>query len=144
VGSRTRGAAARAEWWDAVTELPAPQLVFIDESGSSTTATPHYGWAPRGRRVYGSAPRNYVHYTTLVAALTLDGIAVAMTLPGAIDGLAFDVFLDELLVPTLRPGQVLIMDILSVHAREVVCARIEAVGCRLRLLPAYSPDVNPD
>jgi transposase len=136
-------AAARAAWWDAGTELPAAQLVFIDESGTNTTASPRYGWAPRGHRAHGVAPRTYDHNTTLVAALTWNGIGAAMTLPGALDGLAVDVFLDEVLVPTLRPEQVLIMDNRSVHPREVVRARIEAVGCTRQLVPAYSLDFTP-
>jgi transposase len=136
-------AAARAAWWETVTEVAADRLVFIDESGTNTTATPRYGWAPKGQRARGQAPRNYGHNTTLVAALTLDGISAALTLPGALDGAAFDVFLERVLVPGLVPGQVVIMDNLSVHTRAAVDARIAAAGCALRYLPAYSPDFNP-
>lgn len=136
-------AAARAQWWTIASVLPPAQCIFIDESGTNTTATPRYGWAPKGQRARGRAPRNYAQNTTLVAALTPGGITAALSFPGALNSEAFDVFLDQVLLPTLQAGQTVIMDNLSVHRRRSVRTRIESAACTLLYLPAYSPDFNP-
>jgi transposase len=105
--------------------------------------TPRFGRAPRGQRVVGTAPRNHGKNTTLVAALSLAGITTAMTVEGAVDRAAFDAFVAQALAPTLRPGQIVIWDNLSVHksvaAQQVLADR----GCQLLWLPPYSPDFNP-
>ena len=136
-------AAERARWWETTAGLNPAQVVFIDESGTNVTATPRYGWAPKGRRARGAAPRNYDQNTTLVAALTSQGISGSLSFPGALDSEAFDLFLDRVLVPHLVPGQTVVMDNLSVHRRASVRTRIEAAACALVYLPAYSPDFNP-
>lgn len=136
-------AATRRDWWRAHATLNPAHVVFIDESGTNVTAAPRYGWAPKGRRAHGTAPRNYDQNTTLVAALTPQGIQGALSFPGALDSNAFDVFVDQVLVPRLVPGQTVIMDNLSVHRRASVRRRIEAAHCALGYLPAYSPDFNP-
>lgn len=105
--------------------------------------TPRFGRAPRGERVVGVAPRNHGKNTTLVAALSLDGITTAMVLEGALDRDAFDVFVAEALVPTLRPGQVVVWDNLNVHKSDAARRLIEACGCQLLWLPPYSPDLMP-
>lgn len=105
--------------------------------------TPRYGRAPRGERVVGTAPRNHGPTTTLVAALSLTGVTAAMTLEGAMDRDAFDVFVTEVLAPSLRPGQVVIWDNLSVHKSALAQGLIEAAGCQLLWLPPYSPDFTP-
>ena len=105
--------------------------------------TPRYGRAPRGERVVGAAPRNHGPNTTLMAALSLEGITAAMTVEGAMDRLAFDVFVDQILVPSLQPGQVVIWDNLAVHKSADAQQRIAARGCQLLWLPPYSPDVAP-
>jgi transposase len=105
--------------------------------------TRRYGRAPCGERVVGPAPRNHGPNTTLVAALCLDGIPAAMTVAGAMDRLAFEVFVREILVPSLRPGQVVIWDNLSVHKSADAQRWIEARGCQLLWLPPYSPDLAP-
>ncbi|HEV2108013.1 MAG TPA: IS630 family transposase [Thermomicrobiales bacterium] len=118
-------------------------LVFVDESGTNLALTPRYGRAPRGERVIGTAPRNHGPNTTLVAALTLDGITAAMTVEGAMDRDAFDVFVDRILGPSLVPGQVVIWDNLSVHKSADAQRVIAAAGCTLLWLPPYSPDFTP-
>jgi len=105
--------------------------------------TPRYGRAPRGERIVGTAPRNHGKNTTLVAALSLDGITAAMTVEGALDRLAFDAFVAQVLVPRLRPGQVVVWDNLSVHKSEDAQRLIEDRGCQLLWLPPYSPDYTP-
>ena len=88
-------------------------------------------------------PRNHGPNVTLFAALTPDGMGPAMMVQGAADRLACETYVGELLVPSLHPGQVVIMDQLSVHKGAAIRALIEGAGCDLRLLPAYSPDFNP-
>ncbi|MGA7672421.1 MAG: IS630 family transposase [Nitrolancea sp.] len=119
------------------------QFVFVDESHANTTLTPRYGWAPRGERATGPAPRNYRANTTVVAALTPDGIQSPMVVEGAMDSAAFAAYVQHGLVAQLRPGQVVILDNLSVHKRADIRQQIEAAGCQLLFLPAYSPDFNP-
>lgn len=105
--------------------------------------TPRYGRAPRGERVVGTAPRNHGSNTTLIAARRLDGITAAMTVEGAMDRLACDVFVERILAPSLRPGQVVIWDNLNVHKSDDAQRWIEARGCQLLWLPPYSPDLTP-
>jgi transposase len=123
-----------------VEEVDPTALVFVDESGTNLAMTPRYG---RALRVVGMAPRNHGKNTTLVAALTLEGITAAMTVEGAMDRLAFDAFVARVLVPALRPGQIVIWDNLSVHKSDEAQRRIAAAGCHLLWLPPYSPDFSP-
>ncbi len=123
--------------WDAT------RLVFVDETGSQTNMTPRTSRAPRGQRAYGTAPRNHGKNTTLIAALSATGMGAAMTLEGAADADAFVAYLTHFLVPTLVPGQIVIMDNLSVHKDPRVRPLIEKAKCRLVYLPAYSPDFTP-
>lgn len=99
--------------------------------------------APRGERAVGRAPRNHGPNVTLFAALTPEGIGPALAMPGAADGEVFGRYVREVLVPSLRPGQVVILDQLNVHKGAAVRETIEAAACRLLLLPSYSPDFNP-
>jgi transposase len=134
---------ARAAWWTALAEVTAEQLVFVDESGANITLTPRYGRAPRGARCVGTVPRNWGKNTTLMAAMTLDGIQAAAVIEGAMDRPVFDQFVDQFLVPILRPGQTVIWDNLSVHQSVDAAALITAAKCKVVFLPAYSPDFNP-
>lgn len=118
-------------------------LVFVDESGTNLAMTPRYGRAPRGQRVVGSAPRNHGPNTTVIAALSPDGVPAAMTVAGAIDRLAFDAFVKQVLVPSLVPGQTVLWDNLSVHKSAPAQKVIEAAGCEVCFLPSYSPDFAP-
>jgi hypothetical protein len=133
----------RAIFRELMRQLAAPDLVVIDEMGSNVALTPLYARAPKGERAYGVVPRNHGKNTTLVAALTLEGIDVAMTLEGAIDTPAFLVFVREILCPRLRPGQTVLLDNLSCHHDARVRAFVEAAGCSLLFLPSYSPDFSP-
>jgi transposase len=126
-----------------VRNLAARRLRFVDESGANITLHRRYGWAPRTERCYGAVPRNYGNNLTLVASLSLDGIEAPMLLDGALDGIAFERYVAEVLCPTLRPGELVILDNLAVHKHHAARAMIEAAGCRLLFLPSYSPDFNP-
>ncbi len=133
----------RAAWWEALDGYDPAALVFVDESGTNLAMTPRYGRAPRGERVVGVVPRNHGPNTTLVAALNLTGVTAAMTVEGAMARQAFDAFVAQVLVPSLRPGQVVVWDNLSVHKSADAQGLIEARGCQLLWLPPYSPDFTP-
>lgn len=119
------------------------RLVFIDESGANITLVPRYGRAPKGSRCIGSQPRGHYRHLTLFASLSLAGMEAPMILEGAADRDAFRVYVERVLVPTLRPGQIVILDNLSVHKQAAVKDLIRAAGCRVLFLPTYSPDFNP-
>jgi transposase len=118
-------------------------LVFVDETGAQVGMTLLRGRAPKGERVVEALPRNRGCNTSMVAALGSAGITAALTVVGAIDRPAFEVFVADLLVPTLHPGQRVVWDNLSVHRNATVRQLIEDAGCTLHPLPAYSPDLNP-
>jgi transposase len=115
----------------------------VDETGSHLGYTPTYSRAPRGERARGSAPRNTGINRTLLTALTLDGMGPGLLLDGAADRPAFDAYVSRLLAPTLRPGQIVVVDNLRVHDSERARQAIEARGASLWYLPAYSPDLTP-
>ena len=123
--------------------LDPATLVFVDETSTPTTLAPLRGRSRRGTRVVGRVPRGKWHAVTLLATLTPDGLGAGLQLEGAIDRHGFDAFVAEVLGPSLRPGQTVILDNLSVHKSAAARAAIEAAGCHLRFLPAYSPDFNP-
>lgn len=128
---------------DLALNLDPRDLVSVDEMGVHVALTRLYARAPRGERALGTAPRNHGTPTSLIAALAPEGIQAAMSLPGAVDRDAFRVFVRDILVPTLRPGQVVALDNLRVHHDPVVRQAIEARDCLLIHLPAYSPDFAP-
>ncbi len=102
-----------------------------------------YAIAPRGHRAYGSVPRNHGRNSTLIAALTLEGIGATTVLEGALTAASFVTFVRDVLCPTLRPGQIVILDNLSCHKDATARRLVEGRGCRLLFLPSYSPDFSP-
>jgi transposase len=123
--------------------LDPAQFVFVDESGTHTSLTRQRARAPRGERAVGRVPRNHGPNVTVFAALTPQGIGPAMVVTGGADRPACETYVRQLLVPSLRSGQVVVMDRLNVHRAAAIQALIEGAGCRLLLLPSYSPDFNP-
>lgn len=117
--------------------------MFLDESGATTEMTRRYGRAPGGERVGEATPQGHWHTVTMLAALTPRGLAAPMTIPEPTDGDIFLAYLEQVLCPCLRPGQVVILDNLAAHKVEGVQALIEKAGARLLYLPPYSPDFNP-
>jgi transposase len=105
--------------------------------------TRHRARAPRGERAVGRVPRNHGPNITLLAALTPAGIGPALTIAGSVTGTAFAAYAQRVLAPSLRPGQVVVVDNLSAHKGEAARRAVEAVGAHLLFLPAYSPDFNP-
>jgi transposase len=134
---------ARETFRATVTAIAAEELVFVDESGITTKMTRLYGRAPKGQRVSEAIPHGRWKGMTILGALGATGIQAAMTVPAATDADIFGVFVEQVLAPTLRAGQVVVMDNLSAHKEERVRVSIEARGCRLLYLPPYSPDLNP-
>ena len=135
--------AQRAAFVEYLATLQADDLVVIDESGTRIGMTPLYARAPRGQRAVDRTPRNYGHTYSLIAAMSLQGMEASMVLEGAVDQTAFLAYLRDFLLPTLRPGQLIIMDNLSVHKGTSVQLLIEAHGCHILFLPPYSPDFSP-
>lgn len=121
----------------------AARLVFIDETGCNTKMARTHGRAAPGQRVPGRTPHGHWHTTTVIGAVRLDGACGAMTLSGAADAAAFATFLDHVLVPALRPGDVVVMDNLAAHKVAAVRDKVEAAGATVLYLPPYSPDLNP-
>jgi transposase len=143
VAASERDALKRAAWWDETLTLPVADLVFLDETGTNTAMTPRYGWAPIGSRAAGSAPRNHGPNVTLVTTLSVAGLGPPMVIDGPMTTLAFEAYVAQVLVPTLRPGQIVVLDNLSAHTSQHSRVLIEAAGCSLRFLPPYSPDFSP-
>ena len=133
----------RAAWHAAAQALDPAALVFVDESGTHLALTPLYARAPRGARAHGTVPADRGTNVTLLAALSLSGAGAAMTVSGAADALVFEAYVRDVLVPSLRPGQIVVLDNVRSHKGDTVRTLIEARGCRLLFLPAYSPDFSP-
>jgi transposase len=138
-----RDESARTAWRDETAALDPADLLFIDETSTHTAMTRRRARAPRGQRAVGRTPRNHGPNVTLLAALTPQGVGPALAIPGAVDGAVFAAYALRVLAPTLRPGQVVVLDNLSAHKSADARTAVEAVGCRLLFLPAYSPDFNP-
>jgi transposase len=124
-------------------DLDASDLVIVDEVGSNLNLTPTHAWAPVGERAVAAVPRNTPLNTTTIASLTHQGIGPAMIVSGGVDRLTFTTYLEEVLAPTLRPGQVVLLDNLSAHISRQAQAIVAARGCSLVYLPPYSPDYSP-
>lgn len=138
-----RDAAVRAAWREVAAALAPADLIFVDETSTHTALTRRRSRAPRGERAVGRVPRNHGPNITLLTALTPDGMGPALSLTGGVTGAAFGAYAARLLAPSLRPGQVVILDNLSAHKHQAARLAIEAVGARLLFLPPYSPDFNP-
>ena len=119
------------------------RLVFVDECGTHTSMTRRRARAPRGTRARGAVPRNRGPVTTLLAGLSLAGMSPAMTVQGGTTAAVFAAYLEQVLLPSLRPGQVVVVDNVGAHKPARMRALVEAAGCRLVFLPAYSPDLSP-
>ena len=118
-------------------------LVFLDETGTHTAMGRRQARAPRGQRAVGVIPRNHGPNVTLLATLTPTGIEAPYVQEGAVDRVLFTAYVTQMLVPSLHPGQTVLLDNLNVHLGHQIRQQIEAAGCQLRFLPTYSPDFNP-
>lgn len=134
---------SRTIWKRTQSTLNVQKLVFLDETGAKTNMTRRYGWGPRNERVDDSVPHGHWETTTLIQAIDYQGTRAAATTDGPTNSWVFEAFVDWLLVPSLREGDILIMDNLSSHKNARVLEKIEATGTEIRFLPPYSPDLNP-
>ncbi len=123
--------------------LDSRSLVFVDEMGTHTSLAPSYGYSPRGQRAFFKIPRNRGMNTTLLSSMSLKGMGPSMAVEGSTTKVVFEAYVEHFLAPTLRAGQVVLMDNLSAHKGERVRKLIEERGCKVRYLPPYSPDLNP-
>jgi transposase len=135
--------AAREVWRGNQPSLIAQRLVFIDETAATTNMTRLRGRAPKGERLIGKTPHGHRKTTTCIAALRCDSVTAPMVLDGAMNGAAFLAYVQQVLVPTPRTEDVVIMDNLPVHKVFGVKAAIESAGASVLFLPPYSPDLNP-
>ena len=119
------------------------RLVFIDETGASTKMTRLYGRCARGQRLVCAVPHGHWKTTTFVGALRHDGLTAPCVFDGPMNGETFRAWVEQFLVPTLKPGDIVVMDNLASHKVVGVRQAIEAAGAALRYLPPYSPDLNP-
>jgi transposase len=133
----------RDDWQAAQPALDPAKLVFVDETWASTNMTRRYGRAPVGQRLVCPVPHGHWKTTTFVAALRRGGLTAPLVIDGAVNGDLFVAYVEQVLVPTLSPGDVVVMDNLSSHKRARVRELIEGAGCTLLYLPPYSPDKNP-
>jgi len=123
--------------------LNPERLVFIDETGAATDMARRYGRCPRGQRLVASVPRGHWKTTTFLAALRVEGITAPCVFDGPMDGPCFRAYIEQFVVPILRPGDIVVMDNLPSHKVVGIREAIEAAGAELRYLPPYSPDLNP-
>ena len=135
--------AAREAWYEGQLDLDPRRLVFIDETGASTKMARLRGRAPRGQRCRAAVPYGHWKTTTFTAGLRLGGMVAPMVLDGAMNGDAFRAYVEQVLVPELAKGDIVIMDNLPAHKVSGVRTAIEEAGARLIYLPPYSPDFNP-
>ena len=124
-------------------EMEALRFVFLDETGTHIAMTRRYGRSRRGRRVYGRVPHRRGQNLTVVSAISAEGVVCHRALDGGMNGAAFLSFVSEVLLPSLRPGQVIVMDNLSSHKTQAVRAAFAAARVGVLYLPRYAPELNP-
>jgi putative transposase len=144
-GERDRPDVARrrAQWIKYQNKIEPERLVFIDETWTKTNMAALRGWAPLGARLPAKVPHGHWKTTTFLAALRHDRIDAPWLLDGPIDSESFRTYVEKVLVPTLHPGDIVIMDNLGSHKGKAVRQLIRAAGAKLFFLPKYSPDLNP-
>ncbi|MDG3005483.1 IS630 family transposase [Paludisphaera mucosa] len=133
---------ARRRFRRKVERIAVRRLIFLDETGVDTTMTPTRGWAPKGRRVEGSAPGS-CSTTTVVSAMGLDGLRGSLAFPGAMDEPAFRAYVEDVLTPHLHPGDLVVSDNLRVHDAQAAEAAVEKAGAKEVRLPPCGHDYNP-
>ena len=140
--------AARAVWrkrqaWLVAHPARIGNVVFIDETGINTKMARPRGRCPRGRRVVASIPHGHWKTLTFIAGLRCDGLTAPWVIEGAMDGDAFETYIETQLAPTLQKGDVVVLDNLPAHNRDSARRAVEKRGAWLLFLPPYSPDFNP-
>jgi transposase len=124
-------------------EVDAKRLVFVDEMGTNTSLSSLRAWSKRGERAHCSLPRNRGRNTTLLASMSVEGMGPSLAVEGATTRLVFETYVEKVLLPGLRRGQIVVMDNLTAHKGDRTRELIESADCELVYLPPYSPDLNP-
>jgi transposase len=119
------------------------RLIFVDECGARPSLSAIYGYAPRGERLYLPVPRTRGKNTTLLSSMTTFGMGPSLAVEGATTARVFETYVEKVLLPSLEPGQIVVMDNLGAHRPKRIRELVEQQGCKLLYLPAYSPDYNP-
>lgn len=144
MGASERDEFLRATWRVLVSgRLNAGRFVFVDECSTNTSLSPIYGWSRRGSRVYFEAPRNWGANITLLSSMSMEGMGPSLAVEGATTKAVFEAYIEKVLAPALKLGQIVVMDNLSSHKGSRIRELIEGKGCELMYLPPYSPDLNP-
>jgi len=133
----------RAQWKKYRGRIAFQRLVFIDETWTRTNMASLRGWAPKGQRLIAKVPHGKWKTLTFLAALRHDRIDAPWLLDGPINGERFRIYVEKVLIPTLKPGDIVIVDNLGSHKGKAVRQAIRTVGARILFLPKYSPDLNP-
>lgn len=133
----------RWQWRRRQASIDPARLVFIDETWTKTNMAPLRGWARRGVRLRDHIPHGHWRTLTFIAALRHDGITAPCLFDGPINGESFRAYVEQILLPTLRAGDIVVMDNLGSHKSRAVREAIKSAGARRLFLPAYSPDLNP-
>ena len=123
--------------------MDAGRLLFFDESGINLSMARRYARASGGERAVGFVPKNWGESVTIVAGIGLRGVIAPLVLNGSLDGLGFDAYIDQFVLPHIEPGDILVFDNLSAHKSVTAKKLVESKGASLLFLPPYSPDLNP-
>lgn len=134
---------ARSDWIAGQASLDMGRLVFIDEAGAKTNMTRLYGRSQKGARVCDYAPHGHWCTTTMISSIRLSGETACMAVDSATSAEVFRAYVEHVLVPTLRPGGIVVLDNLSAHKDSASLRMVERAGAEVRFLPPYSPDLNP-
>jgi transposase len=129
--------------WQEFADVDPERLIFVDEAGSNISMTRTHARAPKGARAHGSQPFKWGDNITMIGGMGLRGVVAMMTINGGTTGQVFRAFVDQVLGPQLRPGDIVVMDNLSAHKVAGIRKAVEARGARAVYLPPYSPDLNP-
>lgn len=144
MGASERDEFLRGAWRVLVRgRLDGRRFVFVDECSTNTSLSPIYGWSRRGKRFYFEVPRNWGANVTLVSSMSLEGMGPSLAVEGSTTKVVFEAYVERVLAPTLKPGQIVVMDNLSSHKGSRIRELIEGRGCELLYLPPYSPDLDP-
>ena len=133
----------RARWKNYQARIDPRRLVFIDETWTKTNMAPIRGWCARGKRLQAKVPHGHWQTMTFIAALRVGRIDAPCVFDGPINGESFRAYVEQILVPTLAPGDIVVIDNLGSHKSKAVRTAIRAAGAKLFFLPPYSPDLNP-
>lgn len=134
---------SREEWRTFQAQTDVGRFVFLDESGMKTNMNRLYGRSYRGTRCHDTAPSGHWETVTLLSAIRLDGSAQSIVFEGSVDRAMFDEYIKQILAPTLKPGDIVVLDNLSAHKSSTSQAAVAACQAKVKFLPAYSPDLNP-